>query len=76
MPETSPRTCRLLPLLCGPLNAHDGAVSGFDINPHLPGVFVTGGQDKLVKIWNLTETDGRNLSMVASRDLGIVSDSV
>jgi periodic tryptophan protein 1 len=56
------------------LNAHDGAVSSLDINPHLPGCLVTGGTDKLVKIWNIQENgNDRQISMVTSRDLGIVS---
>jgi hypothetical protein len=58
------------------LSAHDGAVSSIDVNPHIKGCIVTGGTDKLVKVWNvLGEEDGgkRNVSLVASRDLGVVS---
>ncbi|KAG6862516.1 hypothetical protein C0995_000064 [Termitomyces sp. Mi166 len=56
------------------LSAHDGAVSALDINPHIKGCVVTGGTDKLVKVWNVThEADGgkRNVSLVTSRDLGV-----
>ncbi|KAG6845473.1 hypothetical protein H0H87_008833 [Tephrocybe sp. NHM501043] len=41
------------------LSAHDGAVSSIDVNPHIRGCIVTGGTDKLVKVWNVTDdTDG------------------
>ncbi|KAF5337901.1 hypothetical protein D9758_013097 [Tetrapyrgos nigripes] len=54
------------------LSAHDGATSSIDINPHIKGCLVTGGTDKLVKIWNVDETDGKqNVSLVSSRDLGV-----
>jgi periodic tryptophan protein 1 len=58
------------------LSAHDGAAAALDVNPHIRGCIVTGGMDKLVKIWNVMdeETEGlkgrkREISMVASRDL-------
>ena len=56
------------------LSAHDGATSALDINPHVRGVMVTGGADKMVKVWNVTEDgDGaRGVSLVTSRDLGVV----
>jgi periodic tryptophan protein 1 len=55
------------------LSAHDGAVSSLDINPHIPGCLVTGGTDKLVKVWNISEDgDKRQISMVTSRNLEIV----
>jgi periodic tryptophan protein 1 len=56
------------------LSAHDGAASALDINPHVRGVLVTGGTDKIVKVWNVTEgEDGkRGVSLVTSRDLGVV----
>ena len=57
------------------LQAHDGAVSALDINPHIPGCIVTGGTDKIVKVWNVnTGEDGgqKGVSLVTSRDLGIV----
>ncbi|RKP11781.1 WD40-repeat-containing domain protein [Piptocephalis cylindrospora] len=49
------------------LHAHDSPVSALDINPRIPGCLVTGGVDKLVKIWDIA--DGKP-SMVLSRDLG------
>lgn len=58
------------------LSAHDGAVSSLDVNPHIKGCLVTGGTDKLVKVWNVVDdADGgkRNVSLVTSRDLGVVS---
>lgn len=63
------------------LSAHDGATSALDVNPHIPGCIVTGGTDKLVKIWNVTDeassgTGKRSISLVTSRDLGVVSGSV
>ena len=39
------------------------------------GCLVTGGTDKLVKIWNVVDqgsSNKRNVSLVTSRDLGIV----
>jgi periodic tryptophan protein 1 len=56
------------------LSAHDGAASALDINPHVRGVLVTGGTDKIVKVWNVTEEgDGkRGVTLVTSRDLGVV----
>ena len=55
------------------LQAHDGAVSALDINPHIQGCLATGGTDKVVKVWNINEDGGqRHVSLVTSRDLGIV----
>jgi periodic tryptophan protein 1 len=57
------------------LQAHDGAVAALDINPHIRGCLLTGGTDKLVKVWNLSGgEDGtkRQVSLVTSRDLGVV----
>ncbi|KAF8589460.1 transductin family protein/WD-40 repeat family protein [Ramaria rubella] len=58
------------------LAAHDGAVPALDINPHIRGCLVTGGTDKLVKVWNVlgeNEDDHvkREVSLVISRDLGV-----
>ena len=57
------------------LSAHDGEVSSIDINPHIQGCIATGGADKLVKVWNINEdadSNKRQVSLVTSRDLGIV----
>ena len=56
------------------LSAHDSSVSSLDINTKIKGCIVTGGTDNLVKIWNVEEQDGgkRHISLVASRDLGVV----
>ncbi|ORY30347.1 WD40-repeat-containing domain protein [Naematelia encephala] len=60
------------------ISAHDGAASALDINPHIRGCIVTGGMDKTLKIWNVTDEETedvqgrkREISMVASRDLGL-----
>ncbi|KAL6301335.1 WD40 repeat-like protein [Sparassis latifolia] len=56
------------------LSAHDGAASALDVNPHIRGCIVTGGTDKIVKIWNVHEDADlgkRQVSLVTSRDLGV-----
>ncbi|ETW83317.1 hypothetical protein HETIRDRAFT_383395 [Heterobasidion irregulare TC 32-1] len=56
------------------LSAHDGAASSIDVNPHIRGCIATGGTDKMVKVWNITEEtvgDKRQVSLVTSRDLGV-----
>lgn len=56
------------------LAAHDGAASALDVNPHIRGCILTGGTDKLVKVWNVNELEGgekRDVSLVTSRDLGV-----
>jgi len=55
------------------LQAHDGAVSSIDVNSHLKGCIVTGGTDKLVKVWNVNDEENgkRSVSLVTSRDLGV-----
>lgn len=62
------------------LQAHDGAVSAVDVNPHIRGCLATGGTDKLVKVWNVVggEEAGskRQVSLVTSRDLGVVRISL
>jgi periodic tryptophan protein 1 len=56
------------------LSAHDGAVSALDVNPHIRGCLLTGGTDKLVKIWNIVDNGSkRDVTLVTSRDLGVVS---
>ena len=50
------------------LQAHDGAVSSFDINPVVPGFLATGSDDKTVKLWNVQENKP---SMVVSRNLDV-----
>jgi WD40 repeat protein len=64
------------------LSAHDGAAGALDINPHIRGCIATGGMDKLVKVWNVSdeESEGvkgrkREISLATSRDLGVVSFS-
>lgn len=57
------------------LSAHDGAVSSIDVNPHIKGCIVTGGTDKLVKVWNIADDEQagkKSVSLVTSRDLGVV----
>lgn len=56
------------------LAAHDGPASSIDINPHLRGCIATGGTDKLVKVWNINDEENgkRSVSLVTSRDLGVV----
>ncbi|TFY64167.1 hypothetical protein EVJ58_g2811 [Rhodofomes roseus] len=54
------------------LSAHDGAASALDVNPHIRGCIVTGGTDKVVKVWNVNEDadlEKRQVSLVISRDL-------
>ena len=50
------------------LQAHNEAVSSFDVNPHVPGYLVTGSIAKEVKLWNVQPTGP---SLIASRNLGI-----
>lgn len=50
------------------LQAHDGAVSAFDISPAVPGLLATGSDDKKVKIWNVEDNKP---SMVVSRNLEV-----
>ena len=57
------------------LAAHDGSTSSIDVNPHIKGCIVTGGTDKLVKVWNINDDEDngkRTVSLVTSRDLGVV----
>ncbi|OAL23080.1 hypothetical protein AYO20_11071 [Fonsecaea nubica] len=50
------------------LQAHDGPVSAFDISPSVPGLLVTGSEDKMVKIWNV---ENNKPAMVISRNLDV-----
>ncbi|KAI4163813.1 MAG: hypothetical protein LQ342_002586 [Letrouitia transgressa] len=50
------------------LQAHDDAVSSFDVNTVIPGFLVTGSNDKEVKLWNVQATGP---SMVVSRNIGV-----
>jgi periodic tryptophan protein 1 len=63
------------------LSAHDGAAAALDINPHIRGCIVTGGMDKMVKIWNVQDEETENskgrkreINLTTSRDLGVVSN--
>lgn len=51
------------------LQAHDEAVSSFDVNPVIPGFMVTGSTDRQVKLWNVQ--DGAGPAMVVSRNLEV-----
>jgi periodic tryptophan protein 1 len=60
------------------LAAHDGGCTSIDVSPHIPGCLLTGGTDKLVKLWNVegaeTATDAlswrpSSISLVTSRNL-------
>ncbi|KLO09741.1 transducin family protein/WD-40 repeat family protein [Schizopora paradoxa] len=56
------------------LAAHDGAASALDVNPHIRGCIVTGGTDKMVKLWNVNNQvkDGKkDVSLAISRDLEV-----
>ncbi|KAI9842365.1 MAG: hypothetical protein M1837_007285 [Sclerophora amabilis] len=50
------------------LQAHDEAVSGFDVNPAIPGFLATGSTDKEVKLWNV---QANGPSLVVSRNPGV-----
>ena len=50
------------------LQAHDASVSAFDVNPTVPGLLVTGADDKQVKLWNVQDN---RPSMVVSRNLEV-----
>jgi len=61
------------------LDAHDGPCAALDVSPFLPGCFVTGGIDKIVKVWT-AKTSGSGseagpgkggISLVMSRDFGL-----
>lgn len=50
------------------LQAHDGAVSAFDVNSQISGFIATGSDDKKVKLWNI---ENNKPSMVVSRNLEV-----
>lgn len=50
------------------LQAHNDAVSSFDVNPVIPGFIVTGSTDKDVKLWDIQKNKP---SMIVSRNLGV-----
>lgn len=50
------------------LQAHDGAVSAFDVNSQIPGFIATGSDDRKVKLWNI---ENNKPSMVVSRNLDV-----
>ena len=52
------------------IHAHDGPASSVDVSYLVSGCLVTGGGDKMCKIWNIREG---NVSLVVSKDLGVVS---
>ena len=52
------------------LQAHDKAVSSFDINPIIPGFLATGSVDKTVKLWN-TQASAGGPSLVVSRNVDV-----
>lgn len=59
------------------LDAHDGPVAALDVNEFIPGCIVTGGVDKLTKVWSVNTTPSSGgpgkggISLVASRDYGV-----
>ncbi|KIV86800.1 hypothetical protein PV11_02388 [Exophiala sideris] len=50
------------------LQAHDSAVSAFDLSPSVPGLVATGSEDKRVKLWNI---ENNTPTMVVSRNLDV-----
>ena len=50
------------------LQAHDAAVSSFDVNPYIPGYLVSGSTAKEIKLWNVQPTGP---CLVTSRNLDI-----
>ena len=53
------------------LQAHDEAVSAFDINPIIPGFLATGSNDKQVKLWNI-QASGPSMVVTRTLDVGKV----
>ncbi|RMZ82448.1 hypothetical protein DV737_g2053, partial [Chaetothyriales sp. CBS 132003] len=50
------------------LQAHDGPVSAFDINPAVQGFLATGSEDKTIKLWSVQDNKP---SMVVGRKLEV-----
>lgn len=50
------------------LQAHNEAVSSFDVNPIIPGFLVSGSTDKEVKLWDI---QSNRPSMIVSRNLNV-----
>lgn len=50
------------------LQAHDGAVSAFDVNLTVPDLIATGSDDKHVKLWDISDN---RPNMVVSRNLDV-----
>ena len=50
------------------LQAHDGAVSAFDINPMVPDFLATGSDDKIIKLWDVSN---KKPTMIVSRNLDV-----
>ena len=50
------------------LQAHDGPVSAFDINPTVPGFLATGSEDKKIKLWNIQDNKP---SLVVARNMEV-----
>ena len=50
------------------LAAHSTAVSAMDINPFIPGMMVTGADDKSIKLWDI---QSGKPTLICSRDFGV-----
>ena len=50
------------------LQAHDSAVTAFDVNPLIPGYLATASEDRKVKLWNVVDNKP---AMVVSRNLEV-----
>ena len=57
------------------LQAHDKALTSFDINPIIPGFLATGGADKRVKLWNISP-NGPSVVVERNLDVGKVFSTV
>ena len=57
------------------LQAHDDAVSSFDVNPLIPGFLATGSTDKEVKLWNV-QANGPSMVVSRNMDVGRVFSTV